>query len=82
MVKWQPTLFKDNSLSQFYFPGFFFVLFLIHTYWGQSKYVEKFEFSRGIFEKFKILYILKKNSEFYVLTYKIVAILRKLGINH
>jgi hypothetical protein len=48
------TLFKNNWLSQFYFPGLF-SLFLIHTYWGQLKYVEKFDFSRGNFQKLKIL---------------------------
>ena len=63
-VKWPfingwTTLFKDNSLSQFYFPGLF-PLFLIHTWWGQPKYVQQFEYSRGILEKIKILHILKK----------------------
>ena len=46
-------------VSQFYFPGLF-SLFLIRKWWGQLKYLEKFEFSRVIFEKFKILYILLK----------------------
>ena len=36
-----------------------FSTFHIHTWWGQSKYVRKFEISRANFEKFKILYILK-----------------------
>ena len=52
------TLFKDNLLSQFYFPGLFSLLH-IHTWWGQSKYVRKFEISRANFEKTQNLFILK-----------------------
>ena len=47
---WGGTLFKDNLLSQFYFPELFSLLH-IHTWWGQSKYVRKFEISRANFEK-------------------------------
>ena len=54
----QSTLFKDNLLSQFYFPGLFSLLH-IHTWWGQSKYVRKFEISRANFEKTQNLFILK-----------------------
>ena len=59
-----------------------FSTFHIHAWWGQSKYVRKFEISRANFEKTQNLYILKIFSEFYVLTCKIVAILRNLGINN
>ena len=52
------TLFKDNLLSQFYFQGLFSLL-NIHTCWGQSKYVRKFEISRANFEKTQNLFILK-----------------------
>ena len=51
------TLFKDNLLSQFYFPGLFSLLH-IHTWWGQSKYVRKFEISQANFEKTWNLFIL------------------------
>jgi len=36
-----------------------FSTFHIHTWWGQSKYVWKFEISRANFEKSQNLYILK-----------------------
>ena len=36
-----------------------FSTFHIHTWWGQSKYVRKFEISRANFEKTQNLYILK-----------------------
>ena len=52
------TLFKDNFLCQFYFPGLFSLLH-IHTWWGQSKYVRKFEISQANFEKTQNLFILK-----------------------
>ena len=58
------TLFKDTSLSQFYFPRLFSLLH-IHTGWGQSKYVRKFEISRANFEKLKICSYWKNFSEFY-----------------
>ena len=58
-MKWTLcTLFKDNLLSQFYFPGLFSLLH-IHTWWGQSKYVRKFEISQANFEKTQNLFILK-----------------------
>ena len=36
-----------------------FSTFHIHTWWGQAKYVRKFEISRANFEKNQNLYILK-----------------------
>ena len=52
------TLFKDNFLCQFYFPGLLSLLH-IHTWWGQSKYLRKSEISRANFEKTQNLFILK-----------------------
>ena len=74
------TLFKDNVLSQFYFPGLFSLVH-IHTWWGQSKYVRKFEISRANFEKTQNLLILKNFLWILCNNIQILAILRNLSIN-
>ena len=76
------TLFRNESITDINYPKLF-SLFHIDTWWGQSKYVTKFEISQANFVKTWNLFILKFFfSEFYVLTCKIVTFLRNLGINH
>ena len=55
---------RVNRNSRFTSQDLFHFPMLIHNgartaTWGHTKYVEKFEISREIFEKFQILYILK-----------------------
>ena len=56
--------FKDMHTVQEWLEIKFYCLWLfstfhMHTWWGQSKYVTKFEISRANFEKTQNLYILK-----------------------
>ena len=56
---WTMHSVQEKFVIQFYCPGLI-SLFLIHTSWGQHKYVRKFEMSREIFEKTQNLSIMKK----------------------
>ena len=44
------TLFENDSITDINYPELF-SLFYIDTWWGQSKYVRKFEISQANFEK-------------------------------
>ena len=44
------TLFENDSITDINYPELF-SLFHIDTWWGQSKYVRKFEISQTNFEK-------------------------------
>ena len=52
------TLFRNESITDINYPELF-SLFHIDTWWGQSKYVRKFEISQANFEKTQNLFILK-----------------------
>ena len=52
------TLFENDSITDINYPELF-SLFHIDTWWGQSKYVRKFDISQANFEKTQNLFILK-----------------------
>ena len=53
------TLFENDSITDINYLPRTFSLFHIDTWWGQSKYVRKFDISQANFEKTQNLYTLK-----------------------
>ena len=50
------TVFKNNSLSQIYFPRIFHFSIFIHKGLNLNTYVQKFDFSQGILHSNSLLY--------------------------